>query len=135
MGLWYEVARLRTRKITVTSPQLQKLIGGSRNSFPKARTELVAAGLVVTEPCGTAGWTFEMCDPATGRPWPLKPTEKPSYSTSSEPLTSAEPLTPDAAIAGVEFPFGYNVIDADGSGLSVSNSDEKGGIDIGALWR
>jgi hypothetical protein len=67
VALWHESERCCTRERTLTVAQLRELVGGSPNSYAKARKDLVRAGLVQIEPYGREGFVFHLCDPTTGK--------------------------------------------------------------------
>ena len=127
LALWHESERYSTRELTRTTAQVQALVGGSPNSHTKARTELAQAGLVVSEPYGTEGFVFVLCNPETGKPWPFPPKEKLQYQkkgTSSatvaqSPVKSERP--PKIENAGTSFPFGWN----DSNGPTAAPSDKR----------
>lgn len=79
VGLWYESEHKCTRELTFTVAELQALVGGSRTSHTKARTELITAGLVIAAPCGPDGFMFSLCNPETRLPWPLPPKVRVRY--------------------------------------------------------
>ena len=114
IALWHESERYSTRELKRTVTQLQKLVGGSRNSYAKARRELSQAGLLSADAYGSDGFIFHLFNPKTGKPWPLKPTEKPVYqrkgapavASSQAPARSTEP--PRIQDTGTDFIFGFN---------------------------
>jgi hypothetical protein len=117
IALWHESERYSIRELARTVKQLAELVGGSRNSHAKARTELTNVGLVIADPYGTDGFLFQLCDPETGKPWPLNPTERPTYQRK-DTTVSAEERSPSKARtvsksenAGTKFPFGWNSAD------------------------
>jgi hypothetical protein len=117
IALWHDSERYCTRELTRTVAQLRELVGGSPGSHAKARDELVRAGLVQIEPYGREGFVFHLCDPTTGKPWPVHPRERVRYSKKNAPLS---PLTEDHLApvparkrpkmddAGTSFNFGHN---------------------------
>lgn len=117
VALCHESERYSTREVTRTVAQLQQLVGGSPNSHAKARDELIQAGLVNSEPYGTEGFVFVLCDPETGNPWPLHPKERAAYQKKGAPHASASLVavsqvkpekSPRIDMSGTSFPFGAN---------------------------
>lgn len=114
LALWHESELYSTRELERTTAQLQALVGGSPNTHAKARAELAKASLVVIEPNGQDGFIFHLCDPATDKPWPLHPREKPQYqkkgmsSSTVSRSTVKSPRPPKIDGAGTNFPFGWN---------------------------
>lgn len=117
MALCYESERCSTRELTRTVAELRALVGGSPNSHAKARSELIRAGLVQAEPYGPEGFVFVLCDSATGKPWPIHPTERVIYRRKNSPTAAVnqeatKPLTrkkpPKIEGAGTSFSFGQN---------------------------
>jgi len=123
VALCHESERYSTREVTRTVAQLQAPVGGSPNSHAKARTELIRAGLIQAEPFGTEGFVFALCDPETGKPWPLHPREKAAYqqtgapqaATSSVAASQVKPGKPPRIDStGTSFPFGANAPELSG---------------------
>ena len=114
LALWHESERHRTRELARTTAQLQALVDGSPNTHAKARAELAKAGLVVVEPSGQDGFIYQLCDPATGKPWPLRPTDKPQYQKKGTPSAAVpqssvkSQSSPKIDSTGTNFPFGWN---------------------------
>jgi hypothetical protein len=90
VALCHESERYRTRDLTRTVAGLIKLVGGAPNSHIKARRELKEVGLIEYEERGSDGFLFRLCNPETGRPWPVAAKEKVPYIKRSV----AEPNTP-----------------------------------------
>jgi hypothetical protein len=120
VALWYESERCSTRELTRTTKVLIDLVGGSRNSHNKARAELIQGGLVLAEPYGTDGFVFVLCNPETGKPWPVHSTERVIYQPKGRPPVTAnqdaaKPVTrkkpPKIEDAGTNFLFGHNAPD------------------------
>lgn len=115
IALWYESERYRSRELIRTTRALIDLVGGSRNSHAKARRELVSAGLVEIEPYGPDGFIFHLCNPETGKPWSMPPTERVIYQRRGAPPALIAPNSPHTAkppkspIAGTNFPYGSNI--------------------------
>src|ERR1039458_5817947 len=114
IALWHESERYCTRELTRTTKALIDLVGGARNSHNKARAELVRAGLVIAASIGTEGFIFHLCDPKTGKPWPLDPRVKVAYQPKgTRPVVgaqgSAESRKPSKIDnAGTSFAFGWS---------------------------
>ena len=117
VALWHESEQYSTRELTRTVAELRELVGGSPNSHAKARDELVRAGLAQIEPFGREGFVFHLCDPTTGKPWPVHPQERVLYIKKNAPLSPLpeEHSTPAPARkrpkmddAGTSFNFGHN---------------------------
>jgi hypothetical protein len=114
LAICHDSERYRTRELTYTTKKLIQLVGGSPNSHRKARAELVKLGLVVAESFGGDGYVFEICNPATEKPWPLHPKVRVPYekkAVSSNPTQNSQievhdPTKMDAA--GTDFPYGFN---------------------------
>jgi hypothetical protein len=123
VALCHEFERYSTREVTRTVAQLQELVGGTRNSHAKARSELIEASLMQAEPYGAKGFVFHLCDPETGAPWPLPPQEKALYQpkNGSAPVimaqdgaSHAKPRKPPKIDgAGASFLFGANAPEQD----------------------
>lgn len=114
VALWHESERYGTRELTRTTKQLIELAGGCRNSYNKARAELIKAGLLRIEQYGTEGFIFHLCNPETGKPWPGDPRKKIVYQRKGAPAVLstqefAESRRPSKIdTAGTSFPFGWN---------------------------
>ena len=117
VALWHDSERYSTRELTRTVAELQELIGGSRTSHTKARTELTQSGLLVAQSCGAEGFIFHLCNPETRKPWPFHPKSKLEYARKGKApgVTAASPMTPahvpgPAAMqeAETDFNYGYN---------------------------
>ena len=117
VALCHESERYSTREIMRTVAKLQALVGRCPNSLAKARVELVRAGLVQAEPFGPDGYTFLLCDPETGRPWPLAPREpfklprknaRPTDAPAGVTSTTHPRRPTKMDLAGTNFPFGAN---------------------------
>jgi hypothetical protein len=117
VALMHESERNSSRELVRTVTQLRSLVGGSRNSHAKARTELIEAGLVKAEPYGPEGFVFSLCDPETGKPLPLHPTEKVIYVRKDAPRVGFDHIADSSAKtrkppkidgAGSSFAFGAN---------------------------
>lgn len=115
--LWHESERYSTRKRTYTTKALIELMGGSRNAHSKARAELVHAGLVEVKPVGDDGFTYHLCNPETGRPWPLPPNEKVMYqrkgtlpAENTHDSQSAKPAS-ESDEDETSFSFGNNALE------------------------
>jgi hypothetical protein len=104
IALWHESERYSTRELIRSTKELIELVGGSRNSHAKARTELIDAGLVVVEPFGTAGFVFHLCDPETGKPWSLPPNKKVLYQKKNAPRSASDQDIPDAVLQKASSP-------------------------------
>jgi hypothetical protein len=132
IALWHESERYSTRELKRTVAQLQKLVGGSRNSYTKAKSELAQAGLLSAEAYGSEGFIFHLFDPETGKPWPLGPKEKPPYqrkgasngASTQAPTRSTKPQT--IPNTGADFDFGFN----DPRFSPPSNELERNGLSI-----
>lgn len=114
IALWHESERCSTREFKRTIAELIDLVGGARNSHSKAREELKRAGLVVSEPIGQEGYVFRLCDPQTGKPWPLNPREPVPYN-QRKAVSTASPQNPPKSREtqriediGTDFEFGFN---------------------------
>jgi hypothetical protein len=117
LALCHESERYSTREITRTVAELQALVGRCPNTLAKARVELVHAGLVQAAPFGPEGYTFLLCDPETGRPWPLAPREpfklprknaRPTDAPAGVTSTTHPRRPTKMEIAGTSFPYGAN---------------------------
>lgn len=114
IALWHESERYSTRELKRTVAQLQRLVGGSRNSYTKAKCELTQAGLLSAEAYGTEGFIFHLFDPKTGKPWPLSPKEKPPYLRKGVAAASSSQPQPKSTApqrvsnTGTDFAFGHN---------------------------
>ena len=114
LALWYESERCCTRELKRTVAQLQTLVGGSRNSYTKAKGELAQAGLLSAEAFGMEGFIFHLFDPETGKPWPLSPKEKPHYQRKGAALAASSQAQtrstePQRILnTGTDFDFGAN---------------------------
>ena len=115
--LCHDSERNVTRELRFTLNQLRKLTGLCLNTVAKARDELVKAGLVHAQPYGVEGYVFALCDPDTGRPWPLHPREpfklprknaRPTEANTRVTSSIRHRKPPKMEIAGSEFPFGAN---------------------------
>jgi hypothetical protein len=119
MALWYQSQRNSTRELVLKTSDLEAMVGGSRNSYAKARRELIAIGLVKAEPLGQEGFVYHLCNPDTGEPWPLDPRERPLYQKAGRPSLPTASASNDirprrrtkSDLAGVNFPFGDNDFD------------------------
>lgn len=118
IALCHDSERYQTRELIRSSTQLNKLVGGSRNSYAKARLELVNAGLVEAESYGTEGFVFHLCNPETGRPWPIPPNERVHYkkkgdassvTSQRDSILSKPGKPPKISEAGTSFPHGSNL--------------------------
>jgi hypothetical protein len=114
VALWYESERYSTRELKRTVAQMQTLVGGSRNSYTKARSELARAGLLSADALGTEGFVFHLFNPETGKPWDPDPKRKLIYQRKgSTPQESSQTLPmpkepPRTLNTGTSFPFGSN---------------------------
>jgi DNA-binding transcriptional MocR family regulator len=115
--LWHESERYSTRKRTYTTKALIELMGGSRNAHSKARAELVQAGLVEVTPVGDDGFTYHLCNPETGHPWPVPPKEKVVYQRKGTiPVENThDPVSAKPASkldeGETSFSFGHNALE------------------------
>jgi hypothetical protein len=114
VALWHESERYCTRELKRTVAQLQALVGGSRNSYSKAKGELARAGLLSAESYGMEGFVFHLFDPETRKPWHPDPKRKPLYQRKgSTPQASSQippktTETPRLLNTGADFDFGFN---------------------------
>lgn len=95
-ALCYQSERWCTRELKLTTAQLRDLVGGAPNSHAKARDELRKAGLVEFRQQGADGFVFHLCNPETGKPWPIDPKERVPYrrKSASQSTSSAESSVP-----------------------------------------
>ena len=116
--LWHESERYCTRELTRTTKELMVLMGGSRNTHKKARDELIRAELVQVEQMGTEGFVYHFCNPETGKPWPLSPTEKVVYQPkNAPPIAITQDVSrfkpPEIDDAGTSFNYGCGKVAVD----------------------
>jgi len=116
--LCHESERYSTRERTYTTKALITLMGGSPNAHKKARDELIRAELVQVEQMGTEGFVYHFCNPETGKPWPLSPTEKVVYQPkNAPPIAITQDVSrfkpPEIDDAGTSFNYGCGKVAVD----------------------
>jgi hypothetical protein len=80
-----------TRRFKLKDPELAELSGVSKRRLGDARTELSEMGMVVCEREPGGLFTYELCNPKTGRPYPGDPKAKVPYEKKKkEPSPMAD---------------------------------------------
>jgi hypothetical protein len=94
--LMHESERYTTRKVQKTDAALCKLAGLSTRAFCNARKKLQERKLVMCERGQGNVYSYTICDPETGLPWPGDPKARIPYIKKEAPDT--EPDAPSATL-------------------------------------
>jgi hypothetical protein len=100
VGLLHDSERYCTRELIRSDQQLTALTGVSPRSLRDARIKLQEHGLIQYQLHPGRRCTYVICDPLTGKPYPLDPKEKILYSrktAKAPPVSVPDQRTPDAA--------------------------------------
>lgn len=120
---YWQSDKRSSRRFQATDKEVASDAGVSARSLCNSRILLRELGLLVSsrEPGGR--YTYEICDPHTGRPYPGDPKAKPAYvkrpksaenksqitSSPSAVRTRDEPSHDAIQPSNTDFPFGHNV--------------------------
>lgn len=117
--------RYSTRKFKATDKDIVGGVGGSPAAYCTARKRLRSKGLIEFERNDGGHYVYQICDPATGKPYPGDPKQKPPYVkrvkrnsvqqvglTAKTPVTIPTPIHDEAQTVisdPTDFDFGFNV--------------------------
>jgi hypothetical protein len=126
--LYWMSDKRSSRRLVFEEDELAEMADISQRRLGDARKQLSERGLVLSERQRGGKYVYELCDIATGQPYPGDPKAKVAYKKKSPPMTPPADETPaalaaealpenvgDACELGLEdcdvsFEFGWNVV-------------------------
>lgn len=114
--------RKSSLQFKASDKEISEQTGASPRALCDARKNLAMLGLVHCERCPGGVYTYSLCDPETGQPFPGDPKTKAQYVKKEKPASSErptarqttpstaseKPATREASAGDISFNFGYN---------------------------
>ena len=114
--------RKSSLQFKASDKEISEQTGASPRALCDARRNLATLGLIHCERCPGGMYTYSLCDPETGRPFPGDPKTKAQYVKKEKPApaerptawrttlspASEKPASHETSAGDTSFNFGYN---------------------------
>jgi hypothetical protein len=119
--------RFSSRQFPASDKEIVEMVGGSASALAVARKKLRISGLIDYNRDTGGLYTYVICDPSTGKPYPGDPRDKVPYTKRKDAKRASIPhpeafpvpkmtafkaspgMEEELALDSVEFPFGHNL--------------------------